>query len=104
MLVILQDRVRQVETFVDSCRSALELVFSALFPLNPVPQGLADLMKKFYRGEAIEYFMRAQTVAGANFALALMVIHHPLIDLEAIGRGPPPDFDVENMLLGPFTQ
>ena len=102
VLVTLQDRVEQVGMFVKSCRSALELIFRSLFSLNPAPRSLADLMKKFHRGEAIEDFVRAQLVAGARFSLALVVIHHPLIDLEAIAKGPPSGFDVDKTLLDPF--
>ena len=46
--------------------------------------------------------MQTQLVVGARFALAIVVIHHPLIDLEAIGRGPPADYDVEKTLLDSF--
>ena len=31
-----------------------------------------------------------------------MHIHHPRINLEDISKGPPPGFDVEGTLLGPF--
>ena len=102
MLVSLQDRVNQVGSFVESCRSTLELVFTALFPLNPAPQGLANLMRRFLQGGAIEGFVREQLEAGARFALALVRIHHSRINLEDISRGPPPGFDVENTLLSPF--
>ena len=102
MLVTLQDRVNQVGSFVESCRSTLELVFTALFSLNPAPQGLANLMKRFRQGEAIEGFVREQLVAGARFALALVHIHRPRINLKDISRGPPSGFDVEGTLLGPF--
>ena len=102
MLVTLQDLANQVGSFVESCRSAPELVFAALFPLNPVPQGLADLMKRFRQGEAIEGFVRGQLEAGARFALALVHIHLPCINLKDLSRGPPSDFDVESTLLGPF--
>ena len=37
VVVTLQDRVGQVETFVESCHSTLDLVYSAMFPLNHVP-------------------------------------------------------------------
>ena len=88
VLVTLQDRVNQVESFVESCRSCLERVFTTLFPLNPVPQSLADLMKRFRQGEAIEGFVREQLEAGARFAFALVLIHHPHLDLGDISRGP----------------
>ena len=90
VLVTLQDRVSQVGAFVESCRSALELVFTTLFPLNPIPQGLTCLMEKFRRGEAIKGFVREQLEAGARFTLALIRIHYPHLDLESVSRGLPP--------------
>ena len=102
VLVTLQDRVDQVESFVESCLSCLERVFTTLFPLNPAPQGLADLMKRFRQGEAIDGFVREQLEAGARFAFALVLIHHPHLDLGDISRGPPAGFDWENTTLDPF--
>ena len=99
VLVTLQDRVSQVGAFVESCRSALELIFVALFPLNPMPQGLAGLMEKFRQGEAINGFVWEQLEAGARFTLALVRTHYPHIDLESVSRGPPPG--VGEMQLGP---
>ena len=90
VLVTLQYRVSQVGAFVESCQSALELIFAALFPLNPMPQGLTGLMEKFRRGEAIKGFVREQLEAGARFTLALVRIHYPHLDLESVSRGPPP--------------
>jgi hypothetical protein len=66
-----------------------------MFPLNEAPQGLAALMQKFRRGEAIKGFIREQLVAGATVALACVRVHHPHIDLEVIGRGLPPQPDGE---------
>ena len=80
----------------------MELVYKALFPLNPAPHSLADLLKKFRRGEAIEGFVREQLEAGARFAFALVLIHHPYLDLGNISRGPPAGFDWENTVLDPF--
>ena len=102
VLVTLQDRVGQVASFVESCRSALELVYKALFPLNLAPHSMADLMKKFRHGEAIEGFVREQLVAGARFAFALVLIHYPCLDLGSISRGPPAGFDWENATLDSF--
>ena len=59
-------------------------------------------MKRFCLGETIEGFVREQLEAGARFALALVHIHHPRIDLEDISRGPPSGFDAEGTLLDPL--
>jgi hypothetical protein len=101
-MVVLQDRVKQVRSFVDSCRSALELVYSSLFPLNDVPQGLGGLMQKFRNGNAIRSFVREQLVAGATAALACARVHYPGLDLAAIGRGVPLQPDGEVTLMAPY--
>ena len=80
----------------------MERIFTTLFPLNPVPQGLANLLKRFRQGEAIEGFVREQLEAGAHFVLALVHIHHPCINLEEISRGPPSGFDAEGTVLDPL--
>ena len=90
ILATLQDRVGQVEEFVECCRSALAVVHSALFPLDEAPQGLYHLMRKFRRGEAIFDFVREQLIGGAKVALAFVRVHHPRIDLEVVGSGLPP--------------
>ena len=76
-MATLQDRYQQVVAFIDSCKSALSLVHEALFPPNEQPQGLAALMAKFQRGEAIREFVREQLIRGAMYALAFVHIRHP---------------------------
>ena len=44
VLAVLQDRISQVTSFAGACRSTLALVYKALFPLDPQPQGLGPLM------------------------------------------------------------
>ena len=51
-LALLKERVHQVGNFAATCTKAIERVHRALFPLNPVPQGLGNLMAKFQRGRA----------------------------------------------------
>jgi len=102
-MVVLQDRVKQVRDFVDSCRSALELVYSSLFPLNEVPQGLSGLMRKFRNGNAIKSFVREKLVAGATAALVCARVHYPGIDLAAIGRGVPLQPDGEVTIMAPHN-
>jgi hypothetical protein len=100
-LVVLQDRVKQVRDFVDSCRSALELVYRSMFPLNDAPQGLGGLMQKFCNGNAIKSFVREQLVVGATAALACARVHCPGIDLVVIGQGVPLQPDGEVKLMAP---
>jgi hypothetical protein len=96
---MLQDRVGKVRDFVDSCRSALELVYRSLFPLNEQPQGLGDLMRKFQDGAQIMSFMHEQLVAGAT-----VKVHYPRLDFSRIGQGVPLNTDGEVKLLEPHYE
>ena len=58
VLALLQDRVEHVSEFVESCRAALAMVHDALFLLNPAPQGLTPLMRRFCHGEAVYDFVQ----------------------------------------------
>jgi len=66
VLALSQDRVEQVSEFVESCHAALAMVHDALFPLNPTPQGLALLMRRFCRVKAVHDFIREQLIARAK--------------------------------------
>ena len=99
MLLTLRDRVEQVRKFATSCTQALSKVHDGLFPLNDQPQGLAALMTKFRHGNAIRDFVRHQLIAGVTAALAFVHLHHPRLDLPAIGAGLP----WETMQVGPVN-
>ena len=88
-VVLLQDRIRQVEDLVERCRATLASLYGSMFPLNPLPVGLAALLEKFQYGKDIKGFVRAQLVAGAEVALALVRSHRPDVDFEAVSNGPP---------------
>lgn len=85
VLAILQDRVSQVGQFVESFQSALALVYRTMFPLNPQPQRLEDLMKKFSGVNRIKGLIREQLIGGAKVALAFVKAHYPRINLDVIG-------------------
>jgi len=89
VLVTLQDRADQVNRFAGCCESILSMVNEELFPLDPAPDGLYKLLLKFRSREKIHKLVQAQLVAGAMVALACVRIHHPHIDLNAIGGGLP---------------
>ena len=86
----LQDHIRQVEDLVERCRGALALLHDSMFPLNPLPVGLAALLEKFNYGKDIKGFVHAQIVAGAELALAFVRSHHPNVNFVAVAKGPPP--------------
>ena len=81
VLAVLQDRISQVTSFAGACRSALALVYKALFPLDPQPQGLGALMTRFRNGKAAQSFIRTQLVSGATYALAFVHRRHPYLNL-----------------------
>jgi hypothetical protein len=45
------------------------MIYSALFPRNPQPANLTELMDKFKDVESIHDFVKAQLIACAKFAL-----------------------------------
>ena len=65
------------------------MIYNAMFPRNPQPETLADLMKTFKHTKDIHRFVKAQMVAGAKLALAWVRTHQPRIDLEGISQGFP---------------
>jgi hypothetical protein len=46
-IVRFQDRAAQVREFLHFCTSTLAMVYNSMFPQNPRPATLSDLMKKF---------------------------------------------------------
>jgi hypothetical protein len=86
-IVQLQDRVTQVNEFIEYCRSAQAMVYSTVFPRNPAPQDFTELMGKFRRAADIRNFVKIQLVAGAKLALAWVRVHKPTLDIDAISRG-----------------
>jgi hypothetical protein len=55
-----------------------------MFPRNPQPATLPDLMKKFKIVHQIHDFVKAQLMAGARFALIWLKICHPKLDLNNV--------------------
>ena len=90
VLALLQDRVGQVSSLAERCRSALSCIYRALFPLNVEPEGLRGLLARFGNMESVKDAVRAQLIGGAKVALAFARVHYPGIDLRMIGKGLPP--------------
>ena len=103
MLALLQDRVNQVTSFAGACQSALSLVYKALFPMDPQPQGLSALLARFRNGEAAQEFVRSQLVSGAVYALAFVRRRHPYMVLTRIENVPPRQ-DGQPTLMDPHYQ
>jgi hypothetical protein len=55
-----------------------------MFPRNPQPAGLPQLMDKFKSVEQIHNFVKVQLVAGARFALIVLKICYPKLSLKNI--------------------
>ncbi|PNT67171.1 hypothetical protein BRADI_3g22047v3 [Brachypodium distachyon] len=87
-LALMQDRVDQIGGFADSCRSTLEHIYQALFPLRRPPAGLEALMQKFRGGTGIQDFARSVMIRGAQHALAFALVKHPSLDLDHIHELP----------------
>ncbi|KAK1699202.1 hypothetical protein QYE76_015899 [Lolium multiflorum] len=83
-IVQFQDRASQVRDFLDSCTNILAMVYKSMFPRNPQPAGLPQLMDKFKSVDQIHLFVKAQLVAGARFALIVLKIYYPKMSLNNI--------------------
>ncbi|KAK1615525.1 hypothetical protein QYE76_021042 [Lolium multiflorum] len=81
-----QDRVQQVHRFFDKCYKGLRVIWKTMFPLNAVPPMLLTLMSEFSNAKKIRSLVRAQLIAGAKAALALVLACHPSADLLAIAN------------------
>lgn len=83
-IVRFQDRACQVREFLTFCTTTLTLVFKTLFPRNEVPATLPELLETFRDAPRIHNFVRAQLTAGARFAMIMIYICHPKLDLSTI--------------------
>ena len=83
-IVRFQDRASQVRDFLDLCTKTLSLVYSTMFPRNRIPDTLSALMEKFRDAPRIHQFVRAQLEAGARFAMIMIQICYPKLDLTQI--------------------
>ncbi|KAK1692138.1 hypothetical protein QYE76_008835 [Lolium multiflorum] len=76
-----RDLVAQVWDFLDFCTNTLAMVYNAMFPRNPQPDNLPELMGKFKDVHHIHGFVKAQMIAGAKFALIWLKICHLKLDI-----------------------
>ncbi|KAK1648708.1 hypothetical protein QYE76_066513 [Lolium multiflorum] len=83
-IVQFQDRASQVRDFLDSCTNILAMVYKPMFPQNPQPADLPQLMDKFKSVDQIHLFVKAQLVDGAKFALIVLKICYPKMSLDNI--------------------
>ena len=86
-IVQFQDRAAQTREFLDFCNSTLAMVYNAMFPRNPQPENLTQLIDKFKDVRNIHDFVKAQMVAGAKFPLIWLRIYHPKMDLDKVVEG-----------------
>ena len=86
-IVRFQDRACQVRDFLSFCTSTLTLVYRNLFPRNEVPKTLPELLEVFRDAPRIHNFVRAQLTAGARFAMIMINICYPKLDLTKIVAG-----------------
>lgn len=83
-IVRFQDRACQVREFLNFCTRTLTLVYKTLFPRDEAPKTLPGLLEKFRDAPRIHNFLRAQLTAGARFAMIMINICHPKLDLTKI--------------------
>jgi hypothetical protein len=83
-IVQFQDRATQVREFRDFFGSTLSMVYNAMFPRNPQPENLTELMGKLRDVQSIHDFVKAQMVAGAKFALIWLKVCHSKLDFSSV--------------------
>ena len=86
-IVQFRDRATQTREFLDFCNSTLAMVYNAMFPRNPQPENLTQLMDKFKDVCNIHDFVKAQMVAGAKFALIWLRIYQSKLDHDKVVDG-----------------
>ncbi|KAK1665393.1 hypothetical protein QYE76_053552 [Lolium multiflorum] len=80
-IVRFQDRALQVRDYLDFCTRTLSLVYGTMSPHNKMPETLPALMDKFRDAPRIHGFVRAQLAAGARFAMIMIKICYPKLDV-----------------------
>jgi hypothetical protein len=83
-IVQFQDRATRTRGFLDFCNSTLAMVYNAMFPRNPQPDNLPELMSKFRDVRSIHDFVKAQMIAGAKLALIWLNICHSKLDFNTV--------------------
>ncbi|KAK1663134.1 hypothetical protein QYE76_051293 [Lolium multiflorum] len=73
-----------VRDYLDFCTRTLSLVYGTMFPRNKMPETLPALMDKFRDAPRIHGFVRAQLAAGARFAMIMIKICYPKLDVGQI--------------------
>ena len=103
-LVLLRDRVEQARNLFERCRSALDYIHNALFPLNPRLEGIHQLLNAFKDGTRIFKFIHREMVSGAMSALAWVKVHHRQIQLINVAAGLPRASDGSPLDMRPFYE
>ncbi|KAK1681253.1 hypothetical protein QYE76_042101 [Lolium multiflorum] len=80
----LKDRAARVREYLDFCTKTLAMVYNAMFPWNLQPKTLPDLIDKFKSVHRIHGFVKAQLMAGARFAMIMLQIYCPKLDMSNI--------------------
>ena len=83
-IVRFHDRAGQVQQYLEFCTRTLAMVYNAMFPRNLQPTTLPDLMEKFKSAHQVYGFVKAQLMAGARFAMIMLQIRYPKLDMTNI--------------------
>src|SRR3954465_14475239 len=79
-----QDRVGQVHVFFEKCRDRLLMILRPMFPLNPAPSSLTELMNHFKTPARVRDLVRQQLGSGAEVAFAFVQAEYPTLGLNRI--------------------
>jgi hypothetical protein len=72
--------------FFDKCLAHLTMVWKTMFPLDPAPETLSDLMTRFKNPDRIQSLVHKELLVGAELAFASVLACHPTLDLESIAK------------------
>src|SRR3954469_21139366 len=84
LIVRFQDRVEQVHVFFRKCRDNLLMILQTMFPLNPQPRSLVELMDEFETPAHVRRLVREQLLSGAKVAFAFVQSEYPTLYLDRI--------------------
>ena len=102
LVVKFQDRLEQVHSFFERCKSTLAMICQTMFPLNAQPPTLLALLNKFKDAAEVRILVRNQLVAGAEVAFAMLQARYPTLDLMRVADGPPLGEDGMPVSLAPY--
>ena len=87
-MAMLQARVDQVRSFVESCKGFLLNVCKAMYPLNDHPNHLSRLLRILRSPEDMKKHVRHQLIGGAIVSMDFVRVKNPSMDFHDLHKLP----------------